>query len=222
MIEFQVVGYADGAAEILRDVSFAVSPGELCVLVGDPGSGKTTILRLCLGEIAPTSGSVLAFGAPVPAGNRAAVARLRRRLGLIDRDPRFLDHASVRDNAAAPLVAAGVMPEERARDIDDLLAWTGLTAAADARPSALDAAGRRRLALARAVAGGADVILADEPTAGLSPEDGQALVRFLIDLSGMNRAVLVATADPETAAALAPAGRTSFVRLAAGAAEPVA
>jgi cell division transport system ATP-binding protein len=222
LIEFQQAGYADGAAEILRDVSFAVGPGALCVLMGAPGSGKTTILRLCLGEIAPTSGRVLAFGAPIPAGHSVAVARLRRRIGLIERDPRFLDHASVRDNAAAPLVAAGIAPEERARDIDDLLAWTELAAAADARPSALDAAARRRLALARAVVGGAEVILADEPTAGLATDAAQKLVRFLVDLNAMGRAVLVATADPETAASLAGAGRASFVHLAAGAAEPVA
>jgi cell division transport system ATP-binding protein len=222
LIEFQEAGYAAGAAEILRDVTFAVEPGALCVLMGGPGAGKTTVLRLCLGEIAPSSGQVLAFGAPVPVGNRTALARLRRRIGLIERDPVFLDHASVRDNAAAPLVAAGIDPEERGRDIDELLAWTGIAAMAAARPCALDAAARRRLALARAVVGGAEVILADDPTAGLAPEPARSLVRHLDELNAMGRTLLVATADAETAAALAHAGGATFVHLEAGAAEPVA
>jgi cell division transport system ATP-binding protein len=222
LIEFQEAGYAAGAAEILRDVTFAVGPGALCVLMGGPGAGKTTVLRLCLGEIAPSSGQVLAFGAPVPVGNRTALARLRRRIGLIERDPVFLDHASVRDNAAAPLVAAGIDPEERGRDIDELLAWTGIAAMAAARPCALDAAARRRLALARAVVGGAEVILADDPTAGLAPEPARSLVRHLDELNAMGRTLLVATADAETAAALAHAGGATFVHLEAGAAEPVA
>jgi cell division transport system ATP-binding protein len=222
LIEFHEAGYADGAAVILREVTFSVAPGALCVLMGGPGSGKTTLLRLCRGDLASTTGHVLAFGEPVPVGDPHALARLRRRIGMIDRDPRFLDHASVRENVAAPLLAAGIAPEERAADIDDLLAWTGLAAAANEHPAALDNGGRRRLALARAAVGGADVILADEPTAGQPPDDAQGLLRHLLDLQAMGRTLLVTTADAETAASLAGATRTDLVYLEAGSARAVA
>jgi cell division transport system ATP-binding protein len=218
LIEFENVGFARGPAEILRAVTLSLEPGLVHLVLGEPGAGKSTLIGLCHGGLRPTRGMVRHFGQPLPRG-RDGVAALRRRIGVVERGAGFVPHLSLRDNIAVPLVAAGGCPDGRDEDIAALIAWTGLGGRAGLPPRALAAAERQRAAVARAVILDPAVIVADDPAAGLAPDEAEALMALFVDLGRMGRTVLIATGAPELAAWVAARTEVRAWRLAAGALE---
>lgn len=195
MIELEQVGYDYGGGALLSDVSLSLPSGSFHFLTGPSGSGKTTLLKLCYGALSPTSGRVNAFDDDIAAAGRDDMAMLRRRIGVVHQDCRFLDHLPVADNIALPLIVAGRDPAEEQDNLSDLLGWVGLSERADALPAELSGGERQRAALARAVILSPDVILADEPTGNVDWEMSQRLLRLLIDLNGMGKTVLIASHD---------------------------
>lgn len=198
MVEFDNAGFAYGATEVLRDASLTVEPGAFCVVHGRPGAGKTTLVRLLRGELAPSAGDVRVLGRPVPFGNRSALARLRRRIGFIESRNRFLNHLPLGENVAAALLAEGGGAGRR-DDIAALLAWVGLAGRAGELPCGLSSDESRRAALARALINGPDLVLADEPTGGLSDEEALDLMGYFVELNAMGTTVLLATANADLA-----------------------
>lgn len=194
MIDFQSAGYGYGGGRpLLTGVVLGLAPGSFHFLTGPSGAGKTTLLKLCYGELVPTEGAVSLFGAPLARMDRDAVARARRRIGVVHQDCQFLDHLTVAENVTLPLAVAGrPVPQD---DLDDLLAWVGLTDRAAALPPSLSGGERQRAALARAVITAPDVILADEPTGNVDWEMSLRLLGLLVELNRMGKAVLVATHD---------------------------
>ena len=121
MIEFEDVGFRFGPVVVLRETTLRLPPGTLNVLVGPAGSGKTTLLRLCYRDLEPTEGRVLFRGRPGGRRARNAIADLRRAIGVVPQEVRFLDHLTVGDNVALPLRAAGIDPATRAADLLSLI-----------------------------------------------------------------------------------------------------
>ena len=107
MIELENVGYNYGGGELLSDVSVKLAPGSFHFLTGPSGAGKTTLLKLCYGALTPTLGRVRAFNMDVQGLDRDQMAHLRRRVGVVHQDCRFLDHLAVIENIALPLIVAG-------------------------------------------------------------------------------------------------------------------
>lgn len=216
MIELAGAGYSYGRTSILRGLDLALAPGSFHFLTGPSGAGKTTLLKLLYGELAPTEGTVRLFGADRRSIDRDGLARVRRRVGVVQQDCRFLDHLTVVENVALPLRVAGLDPDRQAEDVAQLMAWVGLAGRADARPPELSGGERQRAALARAVMLDPAVILADEPTGNVDWEMSQRLLRLLAELNRMGKAVMVATHDLafiRAAKALVPA---RVLRLAGG------
>jgi cell division transport system ATP-binding protein len=195
VIEFEEAGFSHGRTPILDGVDLALEPGSFQFLVGPSGAGKTTFLRLCAIDLVPTSGAIRHFGKRVSPRNRNAIADLRRRIGVVHQDSRFLDHLPLIDNIALPLTLDGVEPGERAEDIAALLEWVDLGARVDALPAELSGGERQRAALARAVMLSPDIVLADEPTGNVDWEMAQRILTLLTELSRMGKTVLVATHD---------------------------
>ncbi|MEP3334164.1 ATP-binding cassette domain-containing protein [Sedimentitalea sp.] len=195
MIELEQVGYDYGGGALFSDVSLSLPTGSFHFLTGPSGSGKTTLLKLCYGALSPTSGRVSAFDDDIAAANRDDMAMLRRRIGVVHQDCRFLDHLPVADNIALPLTVAGRDLAKEQDNLSDLLGWVGLSDRADALPTELSGGERQRAALARAVILSPDVIIADEPTGNIDWEMSQRLLRLLIDLNGMGKTVLIASHD---------------------------
>lgn len=195
MIELQEVEYGYGSGTLLQDVSLTLQPGSFHFLTGPSGAGKTTLLKLCYLELMATAGQVSVFGQNTRRLDRNGIALARQKIGVVHQDCQFIDHLSVADNIALPLTVSGRDDPARRKDVVDLLAWTGLTDRADARPPELSGGERQRAALARAVVVSPDVILADEPTGNIDWEMSLKLLQLLVELNRLGKAILIATHD---------------------------
>lgn len=195
MIELENVGYNYGGGELLSQVSVKLAPGSFHFLTGPSGSGKTTLMKLCYGALSPTSGRVRAMNMDVQGLDRDQMAHLRRRVGVVHQDCRFLDHLSVIENIALPLIVSGKDLSQEEANLSELLNWVGLSQRADALPPELSGGERQRAALARSVILSPDVIIADEPTGNVDWEMSQRLLQLLVELNRMGKTILVATHD---------------------------
>jgi cell division transport system ATP-binding protein len=195
VIELENVGYNYGGGELLSQVSVKLAPGSFHFLTGPSGSGKTTLMKLCYGALSPTSGRVRAMNMDVQGLDRDQMAHLRRRVGVVHQDCRFLDHLPVIENIALPLIVAGKDLSQEEANLSELLNWVGLSQRADALPPELSGGERQRAALARSVILSPDVIIADEPTGNVDWEMSQRLLQLLVELNRMGKTILVATHD---------------------------
>lgn len=195
MINLENVGYSYGGGDLLSDVSVRLTPGSFHFLTGPSGSGKTTLLKLCYGALLPTRGRVSLFESDLAKLDRDQLALMRRRIGVVHQDCRFLDHLPVADNIALPLTVSGRDTAAESGNLGELTQWVGLADRVDALPPELSGGERQRAALARAVIMSPDVILADEPTGNVDWEMSQRLLTLLIELNRMGKAVLIASHD---------------------------
>ncbi|MGD8354036.1 MAG: cell division ATP-binding protein FtsE [Methyloceanibacter sp.] len=196
MIRFDNVGLRYGSGpEILRDVTFHVHPGSFHFLTGPSGAGKTSLLRLLFMSIRPSRGLIFVFGenlADLPPAGRAA---LRRRIGIVFQDFRLLDHLTTWENVALPLRVMGKNESYYADDVTDLLRWVGLGDRIHAYPETLSGGEKQRAAIARAVIGRPELLLADEPTGNVDPAIGNRLLRLFVELNRLGTSVIIATHD---------------------------
>jgi cell division transport system ATP-binding protein len=195
VIELEAVECGYGGRPLLSGVSLTLQPGSFHFLTGPSGAGKTSFLRLCYLALRPTSGRLSLFGQDEGRIDRNGVAAIRQRIGVVHQDCQFLDHLPVAENVALPLAVSGRDDPARRQDVTDLLAWTGLTGRADALPPELSGGERQRAALARAVVGSPDIILADEPTGNIDWEMSLKLLQLLVELNRLGKAVVIATHD---------------------------
>ncbi|GFO82386.1 cell division ATP-binding protein FtsE [Methyloceanibacter sp.] len=196
MIRFDNVGLRYGSGpEILRDVTFHVHPGSFHFLTGPSGAGKTSLLRLLFMSLRPSRGLIFVFGenlADLPPAGRAA---LRRRIGIVFQDFRLLDHMTTWENVALPLRVMGQTESDYADDVTDLLHWVGLGNRIHAYPETLSGGEKQRAAIARAVIGRPELLLADEPTGNVDPAIGNRLLRLFVELNRLGTSVIIATHD---------------------------
>ena len=195
MIELDNVAYSYGGGELLSEISLKLAPGSFHFLTGPSGAGKTTLLKLCYGALMPTAGEVRLFDADVRGMERDDIAMVRRRVGVVHQDCQFLDHLSVTDNIALPLMVSGQDMLREDANLKELIGWVGLKSRSDALPPELSGGERQRAALARAIIMSPDVILADEPTGNVDWEMSQRLLRLLIELNRMGKTIMIATHD---------------------------
>ncbi len=195
MIELENVAYSYGGGELLSDITLRLSPGSFHFLTGPSGAGKTTLLKLFYGALMPTSGHVRLFDNDVRELTRDDIALARRRIGVVHQDCQFLNHLSVSENIALPLLVSDRDMLAEDANMRELTHWVGLTQRADALPPELSGGERQRAALARAIIMSPDVILADEPTGNVDWEMSQRLMRLLIELNRMGKTIMIATHD---------------------------
>lgn len=216
MVEFEDVAVDYGAGDLLAEVSLALAPGSFHFLTGPSGAGKTSLLRLISAEIAPTRGRVRLFGEDPAGMDRDGIARLRRRIGLVHQDCQFLDHLTLAENVALPLLAAGHDPAAASQDIAALLGWVGLARQADALPPTLSGGERQRTAIARAVIMDPDLILADEPTGNIDWDMSLRLMTLFVELNRQGKTAVVATHDLALIRAVKAQTQARVLRIAGG------
>ena len=186
-------GY-DSSRTILKDLSLKFPRGKVSAILGGSGCGKTTLLRLIGGVHRPNSGRVVFDGEVVDTRDRAQLYRLRRRLGMLFQFGALFTDLSVFDNVAFPLREHTQLPEAMIRDIVLMkLNAVGLRGAAGLRISEVSGGMARRIALARAIALDPELIMYDEPFAGLdliSMGVAAKLIRTLNDVTGATSLVI--------------------------------
>ena len=185
----------DRGPEVLAEVSFHLRPGSFHFLTGPSGAGKTSLLRLLFMSTHPTRGQIQLFGQDVSRINTGKRAHLRRRIGIVFQDFRLLDHLTTWENVALPLRVLGKRKEDYKEDVTDLLQWVGLGDRMHAYPSVLSGGEKQRAAIARAVIGKPELLLADEPTGNVDPQMARRLLRLFIELNRLGTSVLIATHD---------------------------
>ncbi len=189
---------------ILKGVDLDVPRGSLVALMGGSGSGKTTILRLLGGQVKPQQGQVTVDGHDIPSLSQTALYAMRRRMGMLFQFGALFTDMSVFENVAFPLREHTRLPEETVRDLVLMkLHAVGLRGAAHLMPSQISGGMARRVALARAIALEPDLIMYDEPFAGLDPISlgiTANLIRKLNDALGATS--IVVTHDVEESLAI--------------------
>ncbi|MGJ7483831.1 ABC transporter ATP-binding protein [Variovorax sp. LT2P21] len=194
LIEFRDVTFGYGARAILDGVSLAVPRGKVTALMGASGGGKTTVLRLIGGQLRAQRGEVLLDGADVGQMKAPALYAARRRMGMLFQFGALFTDMSVFDNVAFPLREHTQLPDALVRDIVLMkLDAVGLRGARDLLPSEVSGGMARRVALARAIALDPDLVMYDEPFAGLDPISlGTAarLIRQLNDTLGLTSIIV--------------------------------
>lgn len=189
-----------------RNIDLAVPAGEVVALVGGSGSGKTTLLRQMVGLLQPAEGEVRLFGEPLFAGSRDDQLARRRRFGMLFQHGALFSALNVFANVAFPLREAGIDDEELVNHLVLLkLAMVELGPEVALRmPAELSGGMVKRVALARALALEPELLLLDEPTAGLDPDRSAGFVRLIRALHrALGLTVVLVTHDLDTLAALA-------------------
>ena len=194
LVELKNLTFGYGERVILRDISFGVPRGKVTALMGVSGGGKTTVLRLIGGQYQAQQGQVLFDGEDVGRMRQGALYAARRRMGMLFQFGALFTDMTVFDNVAFPLREHTDLPEDLVRDIVLMkLDAVGLRGARDLRPAEISGGMSRRVALARAIALDPDLIMYDEPFAGLDPISlGTAaqLIRRLNDSLGITSLVV--------------------------------
>lgn len=183
-------------ARALSDVSLTVERGSFTVAAGPSGSGKTTLLALLGALERPTRGRVLFDGKDLGGCSDVELARTRRRMGFVFQDFGLIPSLSALENITYPLIPRGVPRAERRRRAEELLTRFGMGTRLAARSAELSGGERQRVAVARALAGRPEVVLADEPTSNLDPETARTLLAIFRELHAAGTTVILATHDP--------------------------
>jgi len=197
------LGYGDFT--VLQDIDMAVRPGQVVAVMGGSGSGKTTLLRAATGQLQALRGRVCAFGTDLGQVDGAGLQALRKRMGVLFQQGALFTDLNVFENVAFPLREHTRLPESEvtARVLDKLDA-VGLRAAAHLRVAEISGGMARRVALARAVVLEPELILYDEPFAGLDPISMGITARLIRDLADrLHCASVLITHDVQESFAIA-------------------
>ena len=181
----------------LREIDLEVEKGECVILRGVSGSGKTTLLSIIAGLDHPSSGELLVEGEAIAKLPDRHLSRFRgRHIGMIFQHYNLLEHFSVRDNVAVPLIPLGVKMQELRRRCDEAMELANIAHKAEAIAGRLSGGEKQRAAIARALAADPEIILCDEPTANLDRANARRFLEILGRLHALGKTILVATHDP--------------------------
>jgi putative ABC transport system ATP-binding protein len=198
----KVLGQGAGEVHALRGVDLSLHGGELTLLMGPSGSGKTTLLSVLGCMLAPTSGTVHVCGNPTENAGAERLAELRRNhIGFIFQSYHLFPTLTAAENIQLALDVRGQHGDTARTRALDALARVGLSHKVKSYPREMSGGEQQRVAIARAIVSDPSAILADEPTAALDSENGQAIMGILADIAREpGRGVLVVTHDSRLSA----------------------
>jgi cell division transport system ATP-binding protein len=187
--------YPAGTRPALDSVSLEVEKGEFIFLIGQSGSGKSTVLRLLLREEKATTGVVTVNGRNLGRLPNRKVPELRRKIGCVFQDFRLLPKKNAYDNVAFALEVINKSPRQIKRTVPEVLDLVGLTGKSKRLPHELSGGEQQRVAIARAFVNRPLLLLADEPTGNLDPDTSQGIMNLLERINRTGTTVVMATHD---------------------------
>ena len=185
-LEFQAVTLAYEEKVILNGVSFKVKPGEMKVILGSSGSGKSTILKLAMGLIKPDEGAILIDGKNIAKADEEELNSIRHHMGMIFQSGALFNSLDVYENIAFRPRELGWSDEKIEAEVIKVLSFVGLLDSAHKLPDELSGGMKRRVAIARAIIDNPTVLFYDEPTAGLDPPTARLICEMAIKLRDIN------------------------------------
>lgn len=193
MIQFDSVtkSYPLGTVA-LDDVTFAIEPNEFTFLVGTSGAGKTTILNLILGDLYPTTGTVIVNDMDISSKKSKKIEELRRRIGVVFQDFKILQDKDVFENIALGLHIQELPMKKIKEEVHEVLTLVGLEGKHNYFPVQLSAGELQRVAIARAMCGDRHIILADEPTGNLDPKTTWDIMKIFKKVED-HKTIIIAT-----------------------------
>lgn len=196
MVQFRGVtkAYGNGAFALL-DLNFTVHRGDFLFLTGPSGSGKSTLLKLIYGGEGPDRGEVLVNGQNVGQLRGDRLSMLRRRIGMVFQDYKLISRRTVAENVALVLRTQGVPRPEIQQRLGSALKMVGLQDKANCFPDQLSGGEQQRAGIARAIIGAPVLLLADEPTGNLDPDNALQVLKLLKRLNSFGITVMVTTHD---------------------------
>ncbi|MCX8008955.1 MAG: cell division ATP-binding protein FtsE [Patescibacteria group bacterium] len=197
MIQFINVSKHYPAHQALKDVSLTIPDGDFVFLIGPSGAGKTTLLRLIIRDILPSSGRVILDTIEIHKMPRRIVHHLRRKVGMIFQDFKILPDRTVYENVSIALEILGRKHSEIKKEVTDALSLVGMVDKMNKFPAQLSAGELQRTSLARAIVMGPKVILADEPTGNLDPENAWRVVNILQEVNKLGTTIIMVTHNME-------------------------
>lgn len=190
--------YQNGV-EAVKNLSFKIEEGEFVFLMGSSGAGKSTLIKLILLEETPTAGKIFVNSHNVAKIRRSNVQKYRRSIGVFFQDFRLLDKKTVFQNVAFAMEITGASRKEIKEKVDITLSLMGLSGKRDEYPSHLSGGEQQRVALARSIVNGPGILIADEPTGNLDPQNSAEIMSLLKMINSYGTTVLVATHEQSMA-----------------------
>ena len=181
------------SSRALKNVNITIEDGEFVFVTGRSGSGKSTLMKILLKEVEPTSGRVIVNDMDLGKMPRSYVPKYRRRLGVVFQDFRLLKDKTVYENVAFAQRVIGVSSRRLRESVPQMLKMVGLSSKYKSFPRQLSGGEQQRVAIARALINKPEVLLADEPTGNLDPQNAMEIMRLLDEINRQGTTVIVVT-----------------------------
>lgn len=189
--------YPTGKKYALNDINFKIEDGEFVFIVGSSGSGKTSLIKLLLKEMEPTSGKISVAGINYSKLKRKNIPKLRRRIGVVFQNFRLLKDRTVYENVAFAQRVIETPTRFIRRQVPAMLTMVGLADKYKSYPKELSGGEQQRVALARALVNKPEILLADEPTGNLDPKNSWDIMKMIEDINNKGTTVIVVTHNRE-------------------------
>ncbi|MCD8299967.1 MAG: cell division ATP-binding protein FtsE [Clostridiales bacterium] len=190
ILEHVSKAYSEGIPA-LEDVNIRIDDGEFVFVVGASGSGKSTLIKLLTKELDPTTGKIMVNGKNLSKVRHRQVPYYRRDIGCVFQDFRLLNDKNVYDNVAFAQRVVGASNRSIKRNVPKMLSLVGLAAKYKSLPTQLSGGEQQRVAIARALINSPRILLADEPTGNLDPDNAWEIMKLLEEINKRGTTVLV-------------------------------
>ncbi len=186
-----------GGNTALEDINIKIEKGEFVFIVGRSGSGKTTLIKLLLRELLPTKGTIMVDNKDLTKLKRREVPKMRRKIGVVFQNFRLLKDLTVYENVAFAQRVIEAPAHQIRRQVPSMLTMVGLADKYRAYPKQLSGGEQQRVAIARALVNEPPILIADEPTGNLDPENSVEIMKMLDEINKRGTTVVVVTHNQE-------------------------
>ncbi|MCR5201652.1 MAG: cell division ATP-binding protein FtsE [Lachnospiraceae bacterium] len=177
----------------LKNISLKIEKGEFVFIVGSSGSGKSSLIKTLLGELKPTSGNIFVDGRDIASISLKQLPYYRRKLGVVFQEFRLLEDRNVFENVELSQRVIGIPRDKRRKNCLNMFKAVGLEAKIHEKTSELSGGEQQRVAIARAMVNKPPILLADEPTGNLDPNNSREIMKILEDLNKIGTTVVIVT-----------------------------